>query len=151
MPRQDVPLLSREQLVPALALVYAAGIADALKIPFATPDPESAALVAAARSAHQDADEPEPPTPDPEAALIGQIVAQVAVRNVVVAFWAALEPDERYDPADDPRESEALAQLARVLGDETAARGVAEALYLLRTPPDAGTGEGPELPLTPAA
>lgn len=147
MSKQDALLLSRKQLVSALAFVYAAGIADALKIPFAVPDADALALVEAARAAHQDADEPEPPLDAETVALVDQIVTQIAVRNAVVAFWTALEPDERYDPADDPRETEALAQLVRALGSEVAARGVAEALYLLRTPPHAGE----ELRVTPAA
>lgn len=50
------------------------------------------------------------------------------IRQAVLALSVAIEPDERYDPADDPRESEALSVLARLLGSAYAAQGIADAL-----------------------
>lgn len=61
------------------------------------------------------------------AAIAGQ------VRQAVLDLAAAVEPDERYDPADDPREAEALGRLARLLGSAYAAQGVAAALTDLWT------------------
>jgi hypothetical protein len=58
------------------------------------------------------------------------------VMHAVLALAAALEPDERYDPADDPRREEATQRLAALLGSTPAAEGIAQALVVL----GAGTG-----------
>lgn len=55
------------------------------------------------------------------------------IRQAVLALAAAIEPDERYDPTDDPREAEALAALAQFLGSAYAAQGIADALSGLWT------------------
>lgn len=76
------------------------------------------------------------------------ILHQLEVRQAVLALATALEPDERYDPADDPREEQAVTRLAHLLGGLERARGVSEALHLLRYPPqpgEDGTGTGPVL------
>lgn len=58
------------------------------------------------------------------------------VMHAVLALTAALEPDERYDPADDPRREEATQRLAALLGSTPAAEGIAQALVVI----GAGTG-----------
>lgn len=53
------------------------------------------------------------------------------VMHAVLALAAALEPDERYDPSDDPRREEATQRLAALLGSTPAAEGIAQALVVL--------------------
>lgn len=55
------------------------------------------------------------------------------IRQAVLDLAAAVEPDERYDPADDPREAAAVAQLAMLLGNHPAAEAISEALMMLWT------------------
>jgi hypothetical protein len=50
------------------------------------------------------------------------------VRQAVLDLAAAVQPDERYDPADDPRPEQATLALAALLGSISAAEGVALAL-----------------------
>lgn len=54
------------------------------------------------------------------------------VAEAVQALAAALEPDGRYDPADDPREVEVVERLATLLGSTAAAQGVRQALVMMR-------------------
>jgi hypothetical protein len=65
--------------------------------------------------------------------LLARAAVRDQVRAAVLALAAAVEPDERYDPAGDPRESEAIGRLAALLGSAYAAQGVAEALHDLWT------------------
>lgn len=76
----------------------------------------------------------------PAAALVKEYVQEARLRDgaitdlvaaAVLALAAAIEPDERYDPADDPREAEAVGQLAQLLGSAPAALGVQKALHQL--------------------
>lgn len=53
------------------------------------------------------------------------------IREATIALARSIEPDERYDPVDDPREAEALSALARLLGSAYAAQGIADALNAL--------------------
>lgn len=53
------------------------------------------------------------------------------VMHATLALAAALDPDERYDPADDPRREEATQRLAALLGSTPAAEGIAQALVVL--------------------
>lgn len=53
------------------------------------------------------------------------------VRIAVLDLAAAVAPDERFDPADDPREGAAVGRLAALLGSASAAQGVADALHEL--------------------
>lgn len=55
------------------------------------------------------------------------------IRQCVLDLGAAVEPDEQYDPAEDPRESQAVATLAALLGSYPAAEACAEALTILWT------------------
>lgn len=55
------------------------------------------------------------------------------VRQAVLDLAIAVEPDERYDPADDPRESEAVTALAALLGSYVTAEACAEALAIIWT------------------
>jgi hypothetical protein len=74
-------------------------------------------------------------------AVTDPIMHQLEVRSAVLALAATLEPDEQYDPADDPRPEQAHARLAALLGSNERARGVSEALHLLRYPPQPGGDE----------
>lgn len=65
-----------------------------------------------------------------EARLRDSLIAD-AVAGAVLALAASAEPDERYDPADDPRGEVAVATLAALLGSLPAAQGVAQALNQL--------------------
>ena len=55
------------------------------------------------------------------------------VADAVAAVALAVEPDERYDPADDDRAEEPVLRLAQLLGSLPAAEGVAQALRLTWT------------------
>jgi hypothetical protein len=50
------------------------------------------------------------------------------VAAAVLNLAAAIEPDERFDPAEDTRESEAFTLLASLLGSAPAAQGITRAL-----------------------
>jgi len=62
-----------------------------------------------------------------EARLRDSFIAD-EVHAAVLALAAALEPDEQYDPVDDPRQDAAVGRLASTLGSLPAAQGVARAL-----------------------
>jgi hypothetical protein len=76
-------------------------------------------------------------------AALSSILLQLQVREAVLQVAATLEPDEQYDPSEDPREEQAVARLVALLGSAERARGVSEALHLLRYPP---TGDDDEPP-----
>lgn len=65
--------------------------------------------------------------------LLGQAVLKDQVREATIALAAAIEPDEGFDPANDPREGEALGHLAQLLRSAYAAQGIAEALAQIWT------------------
>jgi D-glycero-D-manno-heptose 1,7-bisphosphate phosphatase len=69
---------------------------------------------------------------------LDDVLDQLAVRNAVLQLIAAMQPDEQYDPADDPRLSEALGKLGKLIG-QPVAKGVHEALAIAQgqiDPPD---------------
>lgn len=55
------------------------------------------------------------------------------VRDMVLEIATAVEPDGRYDPAEDPRPEEAALRLASLLGSMPAAEGIVMALRELST------------------
>lgn len=63
--------------------------------------------------------------------LLARAAITDQVRAAVLDLAAAVEPDERFDPADDPREGAAVGRLAALLGSAYAAQGVADALHEL--------------------
>jgi hypothetical protein len=65
-----------------------------------------------------------------DARLRDSLFAQ-QITQAVIAVGHAVAPDERYDPADDPRIEEAVVPLAALLGSLPAAEGVASALAVL--------------------
>src|SRR5271165_5049069 len=53
------------------------------------------------------------------------------VRDAVLSLALTIEPDELYDPADDPRPVDAMQRLTQLLDSPEAALAVGEALSLL--------------------
>jgi predicted transcriptional regulator len=64
---------------------------------------------------------------------LGQAHMADLVRDALIDLAAAIEPDGRYDPTDDPRRAEAVMALAAILGSFPAAEGAAQALTVLWT------------------
>lgn len=60
------------------------------------------------------------------------ITEQLAVRDAMLSFMAAIQPDEQYDPADDPRPEGPARRLNTLLGTWHA-DGVMEALRSIET------------------
>lgn len=59
---------------------------------------------------------------------ISQAETADRIRVQVLCLAEASQPDERFDPADDPRASLAIENLAALLGSAYAAQGIADAL-----------------------
>ena len=57
---------------------------------------------------------------------------QLRIRDAIIAMAAAMMPDERYDPADDPRTEEPARALVDLFG-EIEARGIIEALTIVQS------------------
>jgi predicted transcriptional regulator len=62
---------------------------------------------------------------------LGQAHMADLVRDALLNLAAAIEPDQCYDPAEDPRRTEAVMALAAILGSVPAAEGAAQALTVL--------------------
>jgi hypothetical protein len=58
---------------------------------------------------------------------IQQSLYRDLVRDATLRLFLALRPDELYDPADDPRQEEAIRLLGGLLGSQFAAEGIASA------------------------
>jgi hypothetical protein len=67
-----------------------------------------------------------------QALLDQHVTEQLAVRDAMLSFMAAIQPDEQYDPADDPRTDEPARKLVDLLG-ESRANGVMEVLRSIET------------------
>jgi hypothetical protein len=53
------------------------------------------------------------------------------IRDAMIHLLHALAPDEQYDPAEDPRQEEAVLRLGSLLESDAAAEGIALAITLL--------------------
>jgi hypothetical protein len=60
------------------------------------------------------------------------------VQQAVLDLAAAVQPDERYDPEDDPRPEQATLALSALLGSVPAAEGIGLALRELALKADGG-------------
>ena len=101
----------------------------------------------------------EPPTPNPhdperlhadgertpiEDAIerrVQQSLTRDAIRDAVLAIAETMEPDGQYDPADDPRPTQAAHTLAQLLEDPLVAEGITAALHTLWVRWRLGEGE----------
>ena len=82
-------------------------------------------------------------TPPDDAIMrrVQQSLTRDAIRDTVLAVAEAMEPDGQYDPADDPRPTQAIHLLAQLLEEPLVAEGIAAALRTLWVRWRLGEGE----------